>query len=239
MKEIGTFKNLDLPIKDLDEKKGIVTVYINAFNNEDSDGDISDPGSFKRTFRNGSRIKHLLNHDIYKLIGVPIKLWEDEIGAIAKSQLNMNKEIGRDVFEDYKLYMEHGRTLEHSVRVYPVKRSSEDNRHVLEWKLWEYSTLYGWGANEETPLIDLKSINEIDINELMADLDLMIRKGNYSDTRGREIEEKYDELKNLLDSLDTQKDPPDTLETDPPGTQSDPPDTQKDDLHSFLNQIKI
>jgi len=240
MKEVGTFKNIDLPVKELDANKGIVTVYINAFNNEDSDGDISEPGSFKRTFRNGSRIKHLLNHDIYKLIGVPIKLWEDEIGAIARSQLNMNKQLGRDVFEDYKLYAEHGRTLEHSVRVYPVKRSSEDNRRVIEWKLWEYSTLYGWGANPETPLIDIKSMDEINITELMDDLELMISKGNYSDERGKQIETKYSELKSLLDSLDTQKDPLDTSETNPPGTHSDPPDTQKDSgILSFINQIKI
>ncbi len=152
----------------------------------------------------------------------------------------MNKQLGRDVFEDYKLYLEHGRTLEHSVRVYPVKRSSEDNRRVLEWKLWEYSTLYGWGANSETPLIDLKSQDEINIAELMSDLELMISKGNYSDERGRQIETKYAELKSLLDSLDTQKDPLDTRETDPSGTHSDPSNTQKDSgILSFINQIKI
>lgn len=231
-------KDFGCQIKDLDSAKGIVTMYINAFNNEDTDGDISEPGSFKRTFRhNGHRIKHLLNHDIYKLIGVPLKLWEDEIGAIARSQLNMNKQLGRDVFEDYKLYHENGKTLEHSVRVYPVKRSTEDNRRVLEWKLWEYSTLYGWGANEETPLIDIKQLDEINISELMSDLELMIAKGNYSDERGRQIEAKYEQLKSLIN--DTQKDPPGTQKTDPSGTHSDPSIDKDSGILSFINQIKI
>ncbi|MBA7486856.1 hypothetical protein ES707_22418 [subsurface metagenome] len=249
MKNLGTVTSMDKvlnpdfgnQIKDLDEKKGIVTVYINAFNNEDTDGDISEPGSFKRTFRhNGHRIKHLLNHDIYKLVGVPLKLWEDEIGAIARSQINMNKELGRDVFEDYKLYSEHGKTLEHSVRVYPVKRSTEDNRRVIEWKLWEYSTLYGWGANEETPMIDLKNLDEINITELMADLELMLSKGNYSDERGKQIEETCDKLKGLIDPQGTLEDPSGTQETDPSGTHSDPQGTQKaSGILSFYNQIKI
>ena len=152
----------------------------------------------------------------------------------------MKKEIGRDVFEDYRLYAEHGKTLEHSVRVYPVKRSSEDNRRVIEWKLWEYSTLYGWGANPETPLIDIKSMDEINITELMADLELMLTNGNYSDTRGKQIEQKFAELKSLIDPSNTQKDPSNTQETDPLDTHFDPPDTQKDSsILSLLNQIKI
>jgi HK97 family phage prohead protease len=234
-------KDFGAAVKDIDQAKGIVTVYINAFDNEDADGDISAPGSFKRTFKHmAHRIKHLLNHDIYKLVGVPLKLWEDQIGAIARSQLNMNKELGRDVFEDYKLYAEHGKSLEHSVRVYPVKRDTDNNQIVLEWKMWEYSTLYGWGANEETPLIDLKQLDEVNINELLADLNLMISKGNYSDTRGKQIEATYEQLKNLLDPSNTQNDPPDTSETDPSSTQTDPLDTQKGTgILTFLNSIKI
>ena len=34
-----------------------------------------------------------------------------------KGELNMKKEVSRDTYEDYKLYAEHGRTLEHSVGV--------------------------------------------------------------------------------------------------------------------------
>lgn len=205
------FKNLEYQVKDLDTEKGIVTVYINSFNNQDSDGDISLPGSFKRTFKNnGQTIQHWLNHDRDKLIGVPIGFKEDDFGAIAISQLNINKQLGRDVFEDYKLFAAHDKTLQHSVRVQPIKfeedRSGDKySRRVSEWKLiMEFSTLYGWGANQQTPLIDIKSIN---------DLELMMTEGNYSDEKARLIEETYNKLKNLLNNQDI--DPQDTPEGDP------------------------
>ena len=202
MEERVILKNLEYQVKDLDDKKGIVVVYINAFNVEDTDGDISLPGSFKRTFKNnGNRIQHWLNHDRNKLLGVPIKLGEDDFGAYAHSQLNMQKQLSRDVFEDYKLFAEHGKTLEHSVRVQPIKFEEDRTgdhytRRVSEWRLvMEYSTVYGWGANSETPLIDIKAF---------SDLELMMRQGNYSDEKARLIEVTYNKLKRLLESDDSQ-----------------------------------
>jgi len=195
-------KNLEYQVKDLDDKKGIVVVYINAFNVEDTDGDISLPGSFKRTFKNnGNRIQHWLNHDRNKLLGVPIKLGEDDFGAYAHSQLNLQKQLSRDVFEDYKLFAEHGKTLEHSVRVRPIKFEEDRTgdhftRKVSEWMLvMEYSTVYGWGANSETPLIDIKAF---------SDLELMMRQGNYSNEKAQLIEVTYNKLKRLLESDDSQ-----------------------------------
>lgn len=220
-------KNLEYQVKDLDDKKGIVVIYINAFNVEDSDGDISLPGSFKRTFKNnGNRIQHWLNHERDKLLGVPIKLGEDDFGAYAHSQLNMNKQLSRDVFEDYKLFAEHGKTLEHSVRVQPIK--FEENREgdhftrkVSEWKLvMEYSTVYGWGANSETPLIDIKEF---------GDLEMMMRQGHYSDEKARLIEETYNKLKRLIDSDDSHRGTPPT----------DPPALERDLIAIFYNKLKI
>lgn len=209
MEQNVILKNLEYQVKDLDDKKGIVVVYINAFNVEDTDGDISLPGSFKRTFKNnGNRIQHWLNHDRDKLLGVPIKLGEDDFGAYAHSQLNMQKQLSRDVFEDYKLFAEHGKTLEHSVRVRPIKFEEDRTgdhftRKVSEWMLvMEYSTVYGWGANSETPLIDIKAF---------SDLELMMRQGHYSDEKARLIEDTYIKLKRLLES----NDPQDTRTSDP------------------------
>lgn len=221
------FKDYECTIKDLNTEKGIVDVYINAFDNEDSDGDVSLPGSFKRTFKNvGNSIQHWLNHNRDYLIGVPIKLYEDTIGALAISQLNINKQLGRDVFEDYKLFAEHGKTLQHSVRVAPVKFEEErigdkTIRRVSEWKMiMEFSTLYGWGANQKTPLNFIKSIN---------DLELMMREGNYSDEKSKLIEDTYEKLKRLLDN-----DPHDTHESDPPAL-----DNESDLIKQFYYKLKI
>jgi len=219
------FKSFEAKVKDLDTTKGIVTVYINAFNNEDSDGDISLPGSFKRTFKNnGNTLQHWLNHNRDMLIGCPLKFQEDNVGAIAVSQLNIDKPLGHDVFTDYKLYAEHDKTLQHSVRVEPIKFEEErigDKyiRRVSEWKMiMEFSTLYGWGANQKTPLIDIKSIK---------DLEMMMTEGDYSDEKARLIEETYNKLKKLLEA----DDPDATLETDPATLESN--------WMKFYNTLKI
>jgi HK97 family phage prohead protease len=163
--------------------KGIVQMYVNAFDNEDSDGDISMKGSFAKTIQeNLKRIRHFLNHDFTKLLGAPIEMKEDDFGLLVTSQMNMNKEIARDVFEDYKLYQELGRSLEHSVAVEAIKRDEEDNRYVKEWRLWEYSTLTMWGANARTPLVSMKSDMKEVIDEML--------KRDYSEQR-----------KNLLKSI--------------------------------------
>ena len=215
------FKSLSHEVKDLDEAKGIVTIYINAFNNEDSDGDISAPGSFKRTFKNNLKIiKHLLNHNGDYLLGLPIELYEDDHGAVAVSQMNMKKQIVKDVFEDYRLFAANKRSLDHSIRVRAIKRDTDNEQIVLEWKLWEYSTLYTWGANPETPLIDIKSLDELEI---------MMREGNYSDEKARKIEKLYDQLKNLI------ADSSGTPETDPPI----PDNKDKSLIQTFYNHIRV
>lgn len=184
--------DLDYQIKDIDSRKGIVEIYVNAFNNEDSDGDISEQGSFSKTIQeNQKRIKHFLNHNWTQLIGVPIEMKEDEKGLLVRSQLNMNKQIGKDVFEDYKLYSEHGKTLEHSIGVEAVKRDDSNPKVVKEWKLYEYSTLTFLGANPETPLVNLKNV-DTDL------LELMLNKGNYSDTRFQKLENLLNKTNALL-----------------------------------------
>jgi len=75
------YKSFGQSIKDVDAKKGIVTGYFSAFNIKDSDGDIIRPGAFKRSidewFPKG-RIKHLMNHDPSKPLGMLQILKEDE-----------------------------------------------------------------------------------------------------------------------------------------------------------------
>ena len=197
-------------IKDIDQKKGLVTVYANAFNNIDSDNDISLPGSFTKTMKESfKRVKWFLNHNKEQLLGVPIEAIEDSFGLKITGQLNMSKEIGRDTLEDYVLYAENGRTLEHSIGVQAIKYEVLEGdaipqeyrsqgidwiRKVSEWKWWEYSTLTSWGANENTPMVDIKSLTKlqdtIDFFEKML-------KGKYTDERLKKIEETYNILKSL------------------------------------------
>lgn len=199
------YKSLKSQIKDIDQK-GVIVVAANAFGNIDNQGDVSMQGAFKKTLsENFSRLKWFLNHDKEKLIGVPIEGTEDGSYLKLTGKLNLNKELGRDVYEDYKLYAEYGKTLEHSIGVDAVKYDMKsDRREVAEWKMWEYSTLTAWGANEKTPMIALKSMNdELDF------LNIMLRKGDYTDERFKEIETQINKLKSLLNepAVATQPEP--------------------------------
>lgn len=166
---------------DLD-KKGQVLIAVNAFNNTDSDNDISLPGSFKKTLKeNFARVRWFLNHDVTILLGVPIKGFEEGQYLKMQAQFNLEKQIARDTYEDYKLFQEHGKSLEHSVGLQAIKWTFDETkgvRTISEWKLWEFSTLTHWGANENTPLLGIKST-----------LETMGNNTNYSDERKRQIEQ--------------------------------------------------
>ncbi|MDR1913883.1 MAG: hypothetical protein LBQ68_05305 [Clostridiales bacterium] len=184
-------KNFKTKTADVDEK-GRVIIAVNAFGNVDSDNDISEKGSFKKTLsENFDRTKWYLNHNQSILLGVPIKGWETDEHLMMEAKFNMNKQISRETYEDYKLYAEHGKTLEHSVGVNSIKRDTKDARRVLEWKLYEFSSLTNWGANENTPLIDIKS--EKGAKEAIEFLEKMM-KGNYSDERLKSIENQISML---------------------------------------------
>lgn len=195
------YKNFETQIKDVDEK-GRVLVAANAIGNTDSDKDMSMPGSFQKTLsENFSRLKWFLNHNSDYLIGVPIEGKEKTPYLELLGQINMKKQLGKDVYEDYKLYAEYGKSLEHSIGVEAIKKEDKgDVRLVYEWKLWEYSTLYSWGANPNTPMLAIKS--EKDISEQVDWLEIALRKGKYSDEKFIEIQKQLIILKSLCSEPD-------------------------------------
>lgn len=189
------YKDFQTKIEDVDEK-GRVLVAANALGNVDADGDISVEGSFQKTIKDGfSRLKWFLNHDKNLLLGVPVEGKEEYPYLKMLGQLNMKKQISRDTFEDYKLYAEYGKSLEHSIGVKPMKRDEKDKRKVLEWMLWEYSTLTSWGANANTPLLDLKS--EDNVKDDIDWLEIRLKKGNYTDDTFQLIEKQLFSLRSL------------------------------------------
>lgn len=193
------YKGLYSNIEDVDDK-GKILVAANAIGNIDADKDRSMDGSFTKTLKEHfKRVKWFLNHDIRILLGVPIEGWQDGKYIKLSGQLNLKKEVSRDIYEDYKLYAEYGKTLEHSVGVNAIKWKMEnDVREVFEWKLWEYSTLTSWGANEDTPMLGIKSLR--DINSGIEWLDLMLKKGGYTDERFKQIETQLNNLKTLINT---------------------------------------
>lgn len=180
-------------------EKGVVTVAVNGIGIEDSQHDISMPGSFAETLKNDiTKMRWYLNHDTRQLLGVPLSGEEKDDNLIMVGQLNLEKQIGRDTLADYKLFRDAGRTLEHSIGVKALARDEEDRRKVLKWRMLEYSTLTGWGANPNTYLVGLKSATAEQVRGAVDFIRLACQQHGYSDERLKQ----YDmELNLLLKSL--------------------------------------
>lgn len=198
------FKQLSYGLKDLDESKGIVVAYANAYDFKDSDGDISAKGSFNKSVKeNYKRIRVLKDHNSTISLGVPLEIdTKDSYGLLTTSKFNLAKEVSRDMFSDVKLMHESGLNAELSIGYQIMARDKNNKSIITEYKLMEYSFLSSWAANELSTVQDIKNIKShygiMELIEKSYDLD-------YSDTRLKQIE-------NLLKTL-TDKEPLDTLNT--------------------------
>lgn len=193
-------KSLQYETKALDvTAKGIVTVAVNGIGIEDSQHDISMPGSFTDTLRDDiAKMRWYLNHDQRQLLGVPLSGEEKDGNLIMVGQLNLEKQIGRDTLADYQLFHAAGRTLEHSIGVKALARDEDDRRKVVKWMMREYSTLTNWGANPQTFLVGIKSGTADQLREAAEFIRMAFRQRGYSDERLK----NYDmELNLLLKSL--------------------------------------
>jgi HK97 family phage prohead protease len=201
------FKQISYDLKELDEAKGVVTAYANAYNFKDSDGDISAYGSFDKTVNeNFKRIRVLKDHNPTMMIGVPLSIdTKDTYGLLTTSQFNMNKPLGKDMFTDVKLMHESGLNAELSIGYKVMQRDQKNKSIIQEYKLMEYSFLSSWGANELSTVQGIKSIKShygiMELIEKAYNLD-------YSDERLRNIEQ-------LLKSLSDEPSEPDTLNEEP------------------------
>lgn len=215
--QMKQYKDYQSKIEDVDER-GRVLVAANAIGNVDADQDRSMDGSFSKTLKeNFARLKWYLNHNTNILLGVPVEGNQDGKYLKLLGQLNLKKEISRDTYEDYKLYAEYGKTLEHSIGVEALKKSQNgDVRDVYEWKLWEYSTLTSWGANQDTPLLGIKS--DIDVANAIDWLNIKLKKGNFTDEKFVEIEKHLSLLRSLC------AEPGSSTQKTKPNAESDPAD---------------
>lgn len=192
-------KQVSTEIKGFDEAQGVVEAYANVYYNQDSDGDISMPGSFTKTVsENFKRIRVLKDHDPRIQLGVPLKIdTSDPYGLKTTSQFNLKKEIARDIFSDILLAKQHGLSAELSIGYGKTIRDTKDARKITEYGwLGEYSFLSNWAANEKATVTDIKSLKnpQAFIEMLVKAYDLPA-----SDARLKSIE-------TILQSLEKQPD---------------------------------
>jgi HK97 family phage prohead protease len=180
---IYNYKHQSIDIKDVDAKQGIVTGYFSAFGNVDSDGDIMMPGAFKRSIQDWGpeakgRVKHLMNHDPSKPLGKIMELKEDNYGLYYRSKIGTHK-LGQDFIK----MVESDLIKEHSIgfRILREQKNAEANE-IHEVMLFEGSSLTAWGANEATPIVNMKSINEItEYKNTIRNFEKFIRDSDVTD----------------------------------------------------------
>ena len=160
VKDAPVTEHTRFKVEDVDTKEGIVTAYGSSFNVIDSYREYTRPGTFIRTInewgpKGKDRIKHLMDHNHTKRAGKIIDLAEDTFGLRFRSKLSRN-EAGRNALIEYS----EGLITEHSIGYDVVKWERDEDRDALaliEVKLFEISSVM-WGANPETPVIDLKNL---------------------------------------------------------------------------------
>ena len=170
MEKIYQYKNIAFDVKDVDSS-GIISGYFSAFDVVDAYNEVVVKGAFKKTIREQGpnsaqpRIKHLLNHDVSLPVGKLIELKEDSYGLLYRSQVGTHS-VGVDVMK----MIESGLITEHSIGYRTVKynqvaewdkvKEGEAARELTELKLYEGSSLTGWGVNQYTPMVG-KSIDDM------------------------------------------------------------------------------
>jgi HK97 family phage prohead protease len=147
------------------------------------------PGAFTKTINEQGpasaqpRIKHLLNHDPSQPLGKLLTLREDEYGLYYESQVGTH-EGG----EDFIKMVESGLITEHSIGFSTVRKTvlnpdadwREQKTQLHELKLFEFSSLTAWGANQYTPLVGVKTLKTVE--DRIANLIKAIDGGTFTDT---------------------------------------------------------
>tara|TARA_R110000772_G_scaffold36091_5_gene86612 strand:+ start:6219 stop:6998 length:780 start_codon:yes stop_codon:yes gene_type:complete len=204
-------------IKDMDNDKRQVAIYLSKFDNIDSDNDIIRKGAFKKSLKergvnskSNRKIQFLRYHDWEHQIGTFETLEEDDKGLFAVANLGTSTK-GEDAWRDYQ----EGIILEHSIgfqyiesKIKWIKDETLDSQgffEIKEVKLFEGSAVT-FGSNEMANTIEIiKSENKEDaIDEISERLGQVIKSlsiGQGSDNRLHELEMKAKFLSSQLGIL--------------------------------------
>jgi len=225
---IYNYKSFDLEVKDVDAKNGIVAGYFSAFGMVDSDGDILMPGAFKRSIQDWGvegkqRIKHLLNHNPSQPLGKLTVLKEDNYGLYYESKIGTHQ-LGKDFIK----MVESGLIGEHSIGFKTLReQKGSDANEIHDVMLFEGSSLTAWGANENTPLIGMKGMKNMDkIQDQIKAFEKFIRDSDVTDETIDLCLIKVKQLAQTVEQMQTSSTP-----------AAEAPVQQKDDSKEFEQSL--
>lgn len=207
MKEGILYKGYCQPLQDVDTKEGIVVGYFSSFGNIDSDGDVIQKGAYAKTISeygpasSRPRIKHLLNHIKEQPVAKILKLEEDSHGLRYESKAGSHT-LG----QDWLKMCQDGIITEHSIGYKTIKShkgkvEGSNVNFLTELLLREGSSMTFLGANEDTPIVGFKSLEEA--VSVFDKLEKALRNGTYSDETFLVIEARFKELSELIGQYKT------------------------------------
>ena len=196
------YKAQPLIVTDIDTKKGIITGKFSDYLNVDSGGELSTKGQFKSTLENParkSRVKVMVGHNSNQGLGIPTWIKEENDGAYYEcTVIPTSKNL------DYLLLAAGGYLSEHSYGYEEAKsKMVKGVKHLLDTPLWEISLLE-WGMSEHTPLIGIKSLDQISpFIKQLDDFSAMVHKSEFSsDEVPQEVERQLLKTKAYIEKLE-------------------------------------
>lgn len=144
----------DLKLADLTDD-GQFSGYAAVFGNVDLDGDVIEPGAFRKTIRESrGEVPILWQHNPGEPIGVSLELEEDDRGLYARGQLVLRGR-GEEAYAHLKARSLRGLSIGYQTVKQTLDRH-EGVRRLKELKLWEFS-LVTFPANPLAVVTGVKS----------------------------------------------------------------------------------
>lgn len=177
---------------------GVIQVYPTNFVHVDTDRDKIRPTAYNKTItewgpQGRNRIWMLKAHDTTQWVSKPKELVPDNFGVLATIKIPQTT-LGKDLI----LLYEDGHITEHSVGIVTVQQKyikEEDYNDISEVKWYEFSPV-AWGANEYTPTISVKSLDDaISQFEITRK---SLRNGKYTDETFELLELKLMQLEDWM-----------------------------------------
>ena len=179
-----------LEIKALNDD-GTFTGYGGIFGNIDGDNDIIAKGAFEKSLTNDIMPKMLWQHRSDQLAGKWTSIKEDAHGLLVTGQLNLDKQLGKDIYSDLKF----GSLDAMSVGFQTVNDEYDSKagiRTINEAKLWEVS-LVTFPANDSARITAVKSSKDI---LTVRDLEGALRDAGFSKKEAVSVASRFNQKLN-------------------------------------------
>lgn len=198
-------KAIETNINDIDQKQGIVQVYVSAFGNVDKVGDVIEKGAFQKTIKEQGgkdEIYFYRNHNKNLVPAIVLEAKEDDFGLLMTAKILKGTAEGDFAMAFYNANAEAGKKVKHSIGYYPVKEKQEEEaNYVKEVFLVEGSMLTTPPANSNAIFMGMKSDTELDLQYLLTEKRFVnnLLNADLSELELKELQKLNDNINSLIE----------------------------------------